>query len=572
MIEGSFMKALFFGVIAEDVIFPFPQIEGADAERVRELCGEVRRAFDGEIDPRSIDEQAVIGAPAFAALRRLGLFGLSIPREFGGLGLGASAVARVIQEVACFDASVAIVLCAHGELAARAILLHGTPAQKQRLLPRLASGEVLGAFALAERASGSDAGAIQLHAERVPEGDGWLLSGAKHWVTGGAYADLFVVFARTSRIDEGQKPRIAALCVERGAGVERGACHDLLGLRGSGNCDISFERVALGSDAVLGEAGRGYRVAMETLSLARVALAASLVGQARSLVTESVLRVQKRRSFGRAIGEFPIIKDKIARMIADTYAIESMTHLCAGLADRGVEDASLESAICRVAGAEALWRVLGDAMQIAAARGYVRPHRFERQLRDARVGFLVDATNETLRCFIALGGMQAPGRRLQEVGGSMREPVKGFGLLREFAVRKVREALRRERITRVHPVLGREAVIFEQATDALGRAVERALRDHGTEIAEMQTIQMRVADTAIDLWALAACLSRTSLAIEQRGEEGARRKIDLTTMFANAAEARMQRNLGRIFENDDELRKLIAARAYADKGYPFDVI
>jgi acyl-CoA dehydrogenase family protein 9 len=313
-------------------------------------------------------------------------------------------------------------------------------------------------------------------------------------------------------------------------------------------------------------------VAMAALNDARIALCASTVGQSRELVNLTVKRLIKRRSFGRVVGEFSILKDKVAKMMSDTYAIESMVYFTAGLVDRGVEDYSLESAICRVACSEALWRVANVAMQAAAGIGYFKSHPHERILRDARASFVVDGTNETLRCFNALAGMRGPGVRMSEVQRAMYEPIKGFGLLRDFAVRKVREALRRERMTMAHALLDREAVIFEEAVDELASAVDRELREHGTEIAEMQQIQQRIANVAIDLFALAAVIARTTSIIEERGEAGARRHIDLTIMFAAAARGRMRSHLERLQRNDDELRKLIAARTYTDGGYPFDVV
>jgi acyl-CoA dehydrogenase family protein 9 len=567
--ENSFMKALFFGVVAEEVVFPFPRLAQPERDRVRELVDRTPREL-GDLDLAELDRSGD-SSEARARLRALGAFGAGIASDHGGLGLDARGVARLLQEIGGVDLSLGLIVAAHSELAARAIVSHGTPALQARVLPRLASGETLGAFALAERASGSDAGTIQALAEPVA-GGGWRLRGTKHWVTNGAWADLFVVFARTSRADEGHKPRIVALVVDGARGVERGARHEMLGVRGSGNCDVTFTDVAVPAENVLGEPGRGYRVAVETLAAGRVALSATLVGQARALVIDSIARVQKRRSFGRAIGEFAIVKDKVARMLTDTFASESMVHLTAGLVDRGVEDYAIESAVCRVAASEALWRTLDEAMRIAAARGYVRPHPFERRLRDARAGFLLDGTNETLRCYVALAGMQAPGRRLQDVSGAMREPLKGFGLLRDFAVRKVREAFRRERLALAHPLLDRETVLFEEAIDDLARVVDRTLRDHGTEIAELQHLQQRVADVVIDLYALVACISRASSAIDERGEGGARREIDLVTTFAHAARGRIQRNLARLEHDDDDLRKAIATRAYADNGYSFDVL
>jgi acyl-CoA dehydrogenase family protein 9 len=193
-------------------------------------------------------------------------------------------------------------------------------------------------------------------------------------------------------------------------------------------------------------------------------------------------------------------------------------------------------------------------------------------LRDARATLVFEGTNEILRAFIALAGMQGPGQRITDVARAIREPVKGFGLLSEFAVKKARSALGRERLDKAHPALRRETVLFEQYTEQLARQVDKVLRRHGAEIAEMQYTQRRVADLAIDLFGLAATVSRTTRAIEKNGEEGARREMNLCAAFANAAEKRMKGLVASFDENDDELLKGIATRAYGDGGYPFDVV
>lgn len=568
--EASFCKALFFGVVAEDLIFPFPQLGDDGLASTRELSARVRRFAESEVDSQAIDRDGRVEPKTMARMRELGLFGLSVPKELGGSGLSRLAAARVVEELSAADASLGLVALAHEAIGLRALLSFGSEEQRRRYLPSAATGERIVAFALSEESSGTDAGTTRTSAQRA-EG-GWVLSGDKPWVTNGEYADVFIVFARTSRFDEGEKPRLTPFIVERGPGVVVGARRETLGLRGAGVAQLSFRDVRLPADAVLGEVGRGFRVAMEVMTDARVALSAWLFGQLRSLVNWTVSRVQKRRSFGRAIGEFPILKNKVAKMLADAYAVESMTFLTAGLVDRRVDDTSLESALSRVAASEALWRTANEAMQIAGGSGYLATLPLERRLRDARGGLVVDGTNETLRCFIALSGLRGPGERLAGVESAMYEPVKGFGLLRDFALRKVREAMRRERMARAHPLLAREAVLFEEGTDALARAAERALRDHGREIAEMQQTQVRIANVVIDLYALAACIARATSAIEQRGESGARREIDLTSMFASAARGRMQASLGRLEHADDALRKSIAARAYTDGGYPFDVI
>jgi len=296
------------------------------------------------------------------------------------------------------------------------------------------------------------------------------------------------------------------------------------------------------------------------------------VGGCKHLIKMAVARVQERKAFGRPIGEFGLIKDKIAGMLAETFAVESMTYMTTGLVDRKVGDYSVESAICKVFGSETLWRIVNETLQIAAGIGYMQEYPYERLLRDARINLIFEGTNEILRCFIALSGMQGPGRELVEVARAMREPIKGFGLLSDFAIRKAKTALGRERLTRAHPLLNREGVVFEEYTAELAKNVDKALRKHGRNIAEMQYTQRRIADMAMDLYATAAVISRTTRAIQARGEEGARREIDLATIFVAGAERRLESNTKAFERNDDELRKSVASRAYTDGGYPFDIV
>src|SRR3990172_2123546 len=177
---------------------------------------------------------------------------------------------------------------------------------------------------------------------------------------------------------------------------------------------------------------------MEILNSGRLGLAAGCLGACRRIVAMSVERAQERKAFGRPIGSFGLIKDKIARMMVETYALESMVYLTTGLVDAGVSDYSLESAIAKVFGSETYWRIVNEALQIAAGIGYMQEYPYERMLRDARINLIFEGTNEILRAFIGLSGLQGPGARLAEVARAMREPIKGFGLLSEFAIHKVR--------------------------------------------------------------------------------------------------------------------------------------
>lgn len=570
MNEQSFMKSLFHGIISEALVFPYPEPPAAERENVNMMLESVRKYFNANVDSVKIDRAAEIPKEVLEGVKQLGLFGGLIPTEYDGIGLSSTGWTRMMQEIGALDAAFAVTLGAHQSIGLKGILLFGTPEQKKKYLPKLATGEHVAAFALTEPSAGSDAAAIQTRAELSADGKYYTLSGSKIWISNGGFADVFTVFARTSPAEEGAKPRITAFIVERAWGVKSGQPEHKLGIRGSNTTEIYFEDVKVPVENVLGEQGRGFKVAMEVLNSGRLGLASGCLGSAKKLIKMAVERVQERKAFGRPIGEFGLIKDKIAEMMAETYALESMTYLTTGLIDGKVSDYSVESAICKVFGSETLWRVVNETLQIAAGLGYMQEYPYERLLRDARINLIFEGTNEILRCFIALTGMHGPGQELVEVAKAMRDPIKGFGPLSDFVVRKVRTSLGRERLTRGHAILNRESVVFEEYTTELAKNVDKMLRKHGRNIAEMQFTQKRIAEMAIDLYAIASVISRTTRAIEKRGEEGARREIDLTTLFVASAEKRLAANVAGFEKNDDELRKAVADKTYVDGGYPFD--
>ena len=556
----SFMKSLFHGVLAEGTLFPFPETSPSERDNLGGMLDSVRKFFAATVDSKQLDREAAIPDAVLRGLKELGLFGLLIPQEYGGIGVSATGYARLIEEVAGLDPSVAVTLGGHQSIGLKAILLFGTAAQKTKYLPRLATGEHVAAFALTEPGAGSDAAAIQTRAEETTEGD-YLLNGSKIWITNGGFADVFTVFARTRSSEDGAKRGITAFLVERAWGVKSGPNEHKLGIRASSTTELFFDDVRVPKENVLGEVGRGYQVAMAVLNSGRLGLASGCIGSCKALIKLAIERCQERKAFGRRIGEFGLIKDKVATMVADCFALESMTYLTTGLVDAQVEDYSIESAICKIYGSETLWQTVNASMQIAAGIGYMQEYPYERLLRDARINLIFEGTNEVLRCFIALSGMQS-GRESMDVS-------KGVS---DVAIRGARAALARTPLTRAHVALGREAVILEQYAGELARHVDKLMRKQGGQVLENQHAQRRIADMAIDLFALSACVSRTTRAIERRGEAAARREIDLTGIVAAAAEERMRQIVASFDRNDDELRKATATRAYADGVYPFDVL
>jgi acyl-CoA dehydrogenase family protein 9 len=587
MQERSFVRGLFSGVIDDALLFPWPQPLEAEVDALRKTLDGVRRFCEDHVDAAAIDADERIPARVLGEMKQRGLFGLLVPRGYGGAGLTTTGYTRVIQEIAAADASLALTLDAHQALGLRGLVLFGTEAQKQRYLPRLARGEAIAAFAMSERGAGSDAAAIQTRAERQPDGS-YRVSGSKSWVTNGGFADVFMVFARTSPAEEGNKPRITAFLVERGEGVSSGPDLAKLGARGSSTADVTFDGVRAPAENVVGEPGRGFKVAMAVLNTGRVALAGGCLGVCKSVIRLSVERCRERRAFGRPIGEFGLVKDKIATMMADTWALESMTYATAARAEGSAGDFAIESAIGKVYGSETCWRVVDEGLQIAAGAGYMADLPYERMLRDARLDSIFGATNEILRTFIALTAMVEPARGPEAASlefepsllvpgedrglvGVVRRPLRGFGKLGETALRKARSALTRQRLTRHHPVLRPEAEVFDAYVERLTQSVEAVMRKHGRNVVEMQYTQRRVADLAIDLYAIAACLARTTRAIARRGEDGAQREIDFTRIFVAGARVRLARTAAAMDDNDDELRKAVASRTYVDGGYGFDV-
>lgn len=573
----SFLKALFDGVILDQNLFPFPVMPHQERDDVSGMLRTLQRFFAANVDSARIDREASVPQPVLAQLAQLGVFGLVVPKDLGGLGLSNFAAARIVQELAGLDAAIAVTIGAHQSLGLGSILLFGTEEQKQHYVPDLARGSRIAAFALTEPGAGSDANGITTRA--TLKGDSYVLRGSKVWTSNGAIADVFVVFARTSPPNSGSKPRLTAFLVDRAHGVRTGPNENKLGVRGNTTTEVFLDDVVVPRSAVLGEAGRGFKVAMQALNDGRLGLAAGCVGQAKALLALSIGRVQERRAFGRSIGEFALIKDKIADMLAETYALESMVYLTCSQVDRqsahgnvGHLDYAMESAICKVFGSEALWRIANESLQIAAGSGYMAAFPYERLLRDARVNLIFEGTNEILRCFIALAGVQGPGRTLTDLGKALREPVRGFGLLSDFALRQAKNAIAREKLHAVHRVLAGPAARFEHYVEAFAKQIQRALRRYGRNIAEMQFTLERIADMAIQLYALGACLARATRVLHERGEEGGRREVEMTRVFANLAGQRLEASLRGFDDNDDDLRCALAAKSYVDGVYPLDVV
>jgi len=573
----SFMRSLCMGRIEQDVICPFPTLSDAQKETLTDIAG----ALEGLLGPRheefaKWDVAGELPQSFIDELKEFGMFGLVIPEEYGGMGLGSMAYSRTLQEVGKYDASVALTIGAHSSIGMRGLLLFGTEDQKKRYMPRLATGELIAAFCLTEPGAGSDAAAIKTTAVR--DGDDWVLNGNKLWITNGGIAQFFTVFAKTA--EEGGRGKMTAFIVTTDMdGVSVGPHEDKMGVRANSTTTVHFDGVRVPHENVFGEPGQGFKVAMMILNSGRTGLGGGSVGGMKKLIQLSTTQANERKTFGQPIAEYGLIKKKVGQMVIDCYTSEAAVTMVGGLIDQGYKEYAVEAAISKVYATECLWRTADEALQIAGGNGFMREYPYERVVRDCRLNRIFEGTNEILRLFIALTAMNDVASQLQELQHTMKDilndPIKGFGVLSDYA--RKHAALRTgigsaAKFEGLDPSLKDPAELFEEETRFLATATDRILRKHGKGIVSKQFASKRLAEIMIDLFVLGCTLSRVQASIEARGEEAASHEIDILHVFAREAKARIKHNFRRIDNNDDELVKGLADNAFEVENYRWDTI
>jgi acyl-CoA dehydrogenase family protein 9 len=571
----SVAKHLFAGKILEEHLFPYPKLRDLD----REVLGMMVDAIDQFLGPRHQDfkrwdREAEQPAEFIQGLRDLGLFGLIIPQEHGGLGLSNAGYARVLSQTSSHDSSVSLTIGAHSSIGMKGILLFGTAEQKARYLPKLASGAMIAAFCLTESGAGSDAASIRTHAVKNPDGS-WILNGEKIWITNGGIADLYTVFARTSTA----AGKITAFVVEAAwPGVSHGSHEDKMGIRASSTTTVSFADVRVPADNVLDAEGKGFKVAMAILNNGRTGLGGGAVGGMKALIALATQQAQTRKQFDTPIAEFGLVREKIAQMTIDCFAAESVVWMVADYIDSGSLDYSAEAAMSKVFASEALQRSAYEALQIAAGSGFMRDFPYEQITRDCRILTIFEGTNEVLRLYIALSGLKDLGRSLGELKAAVDDIfnnfIKGFGVLTEYAEKRLTQAtgVGRDKILTPLPEALREAAeVYERYTVELAKASDHLLRKYGKSIANRQHDLKRVADIGIDLFVGLCVLSRASSLSQAPGENGSQ-AIATARVFAQQAKRRMANNVRRVMRNEDEELNRLAGFILDKGSYPWDVV
>jgi acyl-CoA dehydrogenase family member 9 len=571
----SVAKNLLAGRIVEDNLFPYPRLR----EKDREVLGMMLEAIDEFLAPRREDfkrwdRDAEQPAEFIQGLRDLGLFGLIIPEEQGGLGLSNAGYARVLSQTSSHDSSVSLTIGAHSSIGMKGILLFGTPEQRARYLPKLAAGEMIAAFCLTESGAGSDAASIRTRADKGADGN-WTLNGEKIWITNGGIADLYTVFARTTS----EAGKITAFIVEAGwPGVSHGHHEDKMGIRASSTTTVSFTDVKVPAENVLDAEGKGFKVAMAILNNGRTGLGGGAVGGMKALIALATQQAVERKQFDEPIANFGLIREKLAQMTLECFAAESVVWMVAHYIDSGLDDYSVEAAISKVYASEAIQRAAYEALQIAGGNGFMREFPYEGATRDCRILSIFEGTNEVLRLYIALSGLKEIGRSYSELKAAVDDifnsPIKGFGVLADYSQKRLTRATgvgRDKLLGKIPPQLREATTTYEKYTVELAKASDYLLRKYGKSIAGRQHALKRVADMTIDLFVGLCVLSRATALSAEKGEESAQAMV-IAHAFARQAKRRLAHNVRRIERNEDEEMDLLAG-FIVDRGrYPWDIV
>merc|ERR1712004_830693 len=523
-------------------------------ENLQMLVPIAERAMAEQNDPLLNDAQEAVPEATVQGLRELGAFGLQVPEDLGGVGLSNTQYARLTEIVGGNDLGVGIFIGAHQSIGFKGILLAGNDAQKEKYLPRLASGEDFAAFALTEPASGSDAGSIKTRAVPSADGKTWKLNGSKIWISNGGIAEVFTVFAKTPVTDPDSgttTDKVSAFIVERKfGGVSHGPPEKKMGIKCSNTAEVYFEDVPVPAENILGGIGNGFKVAMQILNNGRFGMAAALSGTMRAGITKAVEHATQRNQFGAKIDTYGTIQEKIARMSMIHYATESMAYMVAGTMDAGYDDYQLEAAISKIFASEAAWFVTDEAIQILGGNGYMRALGLEKVMRDLRIFRIFEGTNDILRLFVALTGIQYAGGHLRELQKAISNPVSNFGVvLGEVAKRgkgKLGMGPGNVLADQVHPNLSESAALTCKAVDAFGQSVEKVLLKHGKGIINEQFLLNRLANATIDIYANTCVLSRCTKTLNE-GLESAHQEELMTKVWC-------RQSYGRIMDNLNELK------------------
>jgi very long chain acyl-CoA dehydrogenase len=544
----SFAMNLFRGQLKLDEIFPYPtSLNEEQTETLQSLVDPTARFFEEQNDASANDLNEKVPDNVMQGLKDLGAFGLQVPTEYNGLGLTNTQYARLTEIVGHHDLGIGITMGAHQSIGFKGIILFGTPEQKEKYLPRLATGEIIAAFALTEPASGSDASSIRTRAELSEDGKHWVMNGQKIWISGGGLAEVFTVFAKTpvkNEVTGETKDSITAFIVERSfGGVTNGKAEKKMGIKCSNTTEVYFENVKIPVENVLGGVGNGFKVSMNILNAGRFGMSAALSGTMKYAIKKAVDHANTRNQFGKLIVDYGTIQEKLARMAMLQYVTESMAYMLSANMDKGSKEYQLEAAMSKVFGSESAWYVTDEAIQILGGMGYMRDCGIERVQRDIRIFRIFEGTNDILRLFIALTGMNFAGKHLKD----LQKKVQGFdfGTILSEGKKRIGSKIGIQKLTPINEVpspLAESAQLAQIASLQFGETVEAILIKYGKRITDEQFVVNKIAQSTIDIFAMFVVLSRASRSVNTK-KSTSQHEINIANLFCSEASKRVSINL-----------------------------
>jgi alkylation response protein AidB-like acyl-CoA dehydrogenase len=501
----------------------------------------------------------------------MGAFGLKIAEEYGGLGLSQYSYTKAISLVTSQDGSMTALLSAAQSIGVPVPLkLFGTEAQKKKYLPRLAKGAI-SAFALTENGVGSDPAGVATTAVLSPDGSHYILNGEKLWCTNGTIAELMVVMARTGK-------KISAFIVEADwpgvAVVER--LH-FMGLKAIENALIRFTNVKVPAENIIWGEGKGLKLALVTLNTGRLTLPASCAAGAKRSLEIARIWAAERKQWGAPIGKHDAVAQKLGRMAADTFAMESVSDLASLMADKGTVDIRLEAAIAKMWNSEVGWRIVDDLLQIKGGRGYEtadslrsrgeRPDPVERMMRDFRINMIFEGSSEIMRLFIA---REAVDTHLKVAGalidpksstGTKVKALFGAGAFYALWYPKLWIGLKGRFGYGGFGPLATHLRFAERRSRKLARALFHAMVRFGPKLEKRQAVLGRLVEIGAELFAISATISRAQAMVKKNPAD--RSPIELADAFARNARRRVEERFAALFDNDDVLNYSVAQKTMA---------
>jgi alkylation response protein AidB-like acyl-CoA dehydrogenase len=544
-----------------------------DITEEHRMIGETTREFiDGEVRPRLPELEKHDWTLARELIKKsadLGLVGAVIPEEYGGLGLDQTS-GVIVAENFGRASSFAVTFGAQTGIGTLPIVYFGSEETKKKYLPKIVTGELVPAYALTEAGSGSDALAAKATAKLTEDGKHYILNGEKMWISNAGFADLFIVFAKV----DGDK--FSGFVVENGEGVKTGAEEHKMGIKGSSTRALILQDVKVPVENLLGEVGKGAKIAFNILNIGRFKLGASCVGGMKLMIHESVRYANERHQFGKSISSFGAIKAKLAEMAIRTWVGEAMTYRTVGLIEsaigdnkdpeaklRAIEEYAAECSIIKVALSEYCDFVADEMVQIYGGYGYSADYPAEKAYRDSRINRIFEGTNEINRMLI-------PGMLMKRaMTGQLALLPAAQGLMNDILSPSM------PTFDEDESVLAAEMKLAQNAKKVALMALGTAAQKYMMKLAEQQEILMGIADIITDAFAMESAILRAQKLAAAQGEEAAARYIDMTRVFCNDAVERVEANAKNTLagmSEGDELRTLLAALRRFTKLTPMNTI